>query len=111
MPSAICPEREQNCIRRVDMLSLDCFAPLRIKFNSEGIIAGVRSRKVGKASLSSFLFLCPKTVSNKSGFFVCCTLNFLDRDCIQLMLQTEMLSMGLLRIVSMICIWDGTISD
>lgn len=92
------------------MLNPNCFAPLRRKFSSEGIIAWVHSRKVGKASLSSFLFLCPKAVPNKSEIFVCCTLNFLDQECIQLRLQTEVLTMGLLRFTSMTSIWDGTIS-
>lgn len=48
--------------------------------SSEGIRALVQSTKVGKASLSSFLFLCPRTVPNKSEIFACCTLNVLDWD-------------------------------
>lgn len=92
------------------MLNLNCFAPLRRKSSSEGITAWVHSREIGKASLSSLLFLWPKTVPNKSEIFVCCTLSFLDGVCIQLRLQAETLMMRLLRLKSMTSVWDGMIS-
>lgn len=92
------------------MLNLNCFTPSRQKSSSEGIIAWVHGRKVGESLLSSFLFLCPKTVANKSEIFVCCTLNFRNRDCIQLRFQAETFAMGLSRLISPTCIWDGTIS-
>lgn len=50
----------------LEMLSLGCFAPLRRKSSSEGVTARVQGRKVGEVLLSSSLFLCPKSVPNKS---------------------------------------------
>lgn len=48
----------------LEMLSLDCFALLRRKSISEGVIARAHGRKAGEVLLSS-LFLCPKTVPNQ----------------------------------------------
>lgn len=74
-----------SCRRCVWNAPPELLCPFKKKtLSSEGIRALVQSTKVGKASLSSFLFLCPKTVPNKSEFFffffACYTFNVLDWD-------------------------------
>lgn len=70
----------------------------------------MQSTNVRKASLSSFLFLCPKTVPNKSDFFFFpVALLMFWTETLQLRLQAEMLTMGVLRPKIMACVCDGMV--
>lgn len=59
----------------LEMLSLDCFALLRRKSISEGVIARAHGRKAGEVLLSS-LFLCPKTVPSRSEILSAALITF-----------------------------------